>query len=253
MADESDRLELAAYLREDAERLSHAMADDYRQRYAYSAARNLPDAARYGWGREELMGLVARLEGEAVSPEAYLRCGGDNVLTCERTLYPIFSYVETQFFVGRVLAPYVWERFISEPGRAQRMTECLEEALREAVTTSSRAFLARLERPGSMAESWNFAPIAHGAPPTDAPADEPPSARGAAAGSPLDALTPRERQVAELVARGLSNAEIAGRLGLRLPTVKGHVSRILVKLDVPSRAGLAALVGPAPAREGRPD
>jgi two-component system nitrate/nitrite response regulator NarL len=52
-------------------------------------------------------------------------------------------------------------------------------------------------------------------------------------------LTARERQIAELIAEGLSNKEIAGRLHIELPTVKNHVHRILGKLEV-SRRGEAA-------------
>jgi DNA-binding CsgD family transcriptional regulator len=67
-----------------------------------------------------------------------------------------------------------------------------------------------------------------------------------------DVLTARQREVFGLVARGLTNKEIAGSLGITERGVAAQVSRLLARFAVPNRAGLIArvmseAVGTAPA------
>ncbi|MFD5247140.1 ATP-binding protein [Amycolatopsis sp. NPDC058340] len=59
---------------------------------------------------------------------------------------------------------------------------------------------------------------------------------------PDDPLTPREHEVAELVARGLTNRQIAGQLGIAPRTADTHIGHILTKLGFASRARLATWV-----------
>jgi non-specific serine/threonine protein kinase len=67
------------------------------------------------------------------------------------------------------------------------------------------------------------------------PAEPPPSA-------PAARLTKREREVAELIAEGLTNKEIATRLVISPRTAQGHVEHILTKLEFTSRTQIAAWV-----------
>ena len=73
-----------------------------------------------------------------------------------------------------------------------------------------------------------IAEFAHQPTPTDQPAQ-------------LASLTPRERDVLRLLARGMSNSEIAGALFLGDATIKTHVSRILTKLGLRDRVQAVVL------------
>ncbi|WP_426561776.1 helix-turn-helix transcriptional regulator [Angustibacter sp. McL0619] len=67
---------------------------------------------------------------------------------------------------------------------------------------------------------------------------------GDPAAGPLAVLSPRERQVAALVALGQTNRQIAAELVVSEKTVESHLGHIFTKLGLSSRAGLAALAPP---------
>ena len=59
----------------------------------------------------------------------------------------------------------------------------------------------------------------------------------------LRPLSARERQLAQLIANGLTNREIAAQLGLSVFTVRNEVGRILRKLKAKNRSQIAFVVG----------
>ena len=64
---------------------------------------------------------------------------------------------------------------------------------------------------------------------------------GPVGGAAFGALTARERELVELIARGLDNAQAAARLALSEKTVKNHITSIFAKLEVENRARLIVL------------
>lgn len=80
------------------------------------------------------------------------------------------------------------------------------------------------------------------------------SSGGTEADALFSALTPRERQVASLVADGMSNAEIAGRLVIETASARRYVSRILAKTGLRDRVQIAVAWhrGEAPGGRRRP-
>jgi DNA-binding NarL/FixJ family response regulator len=110
--------------------------------------------------------------------------------------------------------------------------------------------------PGEHVPPWQIPaqPGPPGAPPAGGPGPGPGAARPAgepAAGVPAgrwDLLTAREREVAGLVAKGLTNRDIAARLVVSKRTVDAHLEHILSKLGYSSRVQVAALASRAAAQ-----
>ncbi|HLZ31103.1 MAG TPA: LuxR C-terminal-related transcriptional regulator [Chloroflexota bacterium] len=71
------------------------------------------------------------------------------------------------------------------------------------------------------------------------------------AGRSLQALTPREREIASLIADGLSNKQIARHLTITVGTVKHYVHQILEKAGLQSRVMIAMAIAPEARRSTR--
>lgn len=129
----------------------------------------------------------------------------------------------------------------------QESVEAFERYGHPYETARSRARLAAaLRASGDVAGARREADLARevaarlGAAPLLRELDALESAPATSADDP-DALTPREQEVLELVARGLSNGQVGAQLFISTKTASVHVSRILAKLGASSRTEAAAL------------
>jgi DNA-binding NarL/FixJ family response regulator len=86
----------------------------------------------------------------------------------------------------------------------------------------------------------------------EAAARQPAPVAGLVSDGPLAWLTPREREVAALLLRGMSNRQIAEELVITERTAETHVCRILSKLGLGSRAQIAAWVMDHTPADNRP-
>ena len=128
------------------------------------------------------------------------------------------------------------------PPPQQRLVECQVAAARQALGAAAPAAWAE-----GCAMSWEEA-IAYALAPGDSPAA--PVPRGTPA--PTE-LSPREREVAALVARGLTNREVAEALVISEGTARVHVAHILAKLGVRSRVQVAAWAAAQHGQHGHDD
>lgn len=122
-------------------------------------------------------------------------------------------------------------------GRAPTDVAAASDTWREAYRIAEAAGARRLAREAARELRRSGRRVASAAPRNQ-------GARQAGPGvmDPLAALSAREREVAGLVAAGLTNKQIAQRLFVTDKTVEAHVSRALAKAGVTSRAALAAVV-----------
>jgi len=121
------------------------------------------------------------------------------------------------------------------PGR--QLADLVVEASRgEATISGSLAFKILEELTGAAGGERREEPAGAAPGPAAGARPRPPVRRT----GDVEALTPREAEVLELVSRGLTNREIGERLYISVYTVKNHLRNILEKLHLKNRAEAAA-------------
>ncbi|MCC2593842.1 LuxR C-terminal-related transcriptional regulator [Tessaracoccus sp. OS52] len=136
-----------------------------------------------------------------------------------------------------LLAEHAAALVARNPARLERISERLEDAGFRLEAAEAAAEAGRLMRPGAAADrakarAARLAAECEGA-----------AVNGFAIPKDLPELTRREREVAHLVAEGLSSKAIAERLVLSVRTVESHLYQVFAKLGVRRREEIAELLG----------
>lgn len=252
-------LELAAFLRSAMDEIVSYARTLYGAEYTHSVGGGLSTETSVNWTRSVVLELIGQLETGLVDAHLYRRCrGGDMVIQKNALFAPLATFVETRLFFGEAIAPVLWRHYIGDPEKFGDMQVCLERCIQSSVRANTEAFLDAICEEDALSSSWDHRPglsvesvASPGAPVADGPS------AGLFSGSPTPssaggegealALTRRERQIADLVAAGKTNSEIADRLGIKTSTVKNQLTHIFDKLNVYSRTELAVrLLGGRP-------
>jgi NarL family two-component system response regulator LiaR len=114
------------------------------------------------------------------------------------------------------------------------------DRVREVLDAGANGYLVKSVDAASLARAVRSAAVGQGA---FSPEVTQALARRPTAGDELlERLTPREREIADLLTEGRTNAEIARATSLSIFTVKNHVSSILMKLQVQTRTEATAFI-----------
>ncbi|TMM36688.1 MAG: LuxR family transcriptional regulator [Actinobacteria bacterium] len=193
-------------------RIALAAADTTRARSAAAAAGVLagrnPAVATFA-------GVAAQAEGLARRDPAALRRAVDLLRDCPRPLVRISAFEDAA-------------KAEKEAGQRRRAIELLEQAIAEANRCGARRPAER------MARRLRVLGVQTGT--------RPEPAGGGGGGSALSGLTAAERTIGLLVAEGMTNQQIATRIGRSPHTVDSHLRNIFQKLGVNSRVAVARVI-----------
>ena len=119
------------------------------------------------------------------------------------------------------------------PGEVLVLTASLDDQLvKGALAAGARGYALKVSRPSDLVDAVRR--VARGEEALD-PAAARVLVQQLRGRDPLGALTPREREVFEALARGLGNPQIASALHVSEATVRTHIASVLEKLELPDR------------------
>lgn len=202
--------------------LVEAVIDAFLKKYPYSESTSMSRKELREWTEEELDELIRVMNGAAVSPRESWVYSGDVVRGASPLFASLENFIEGKVIVASALSDCIWRAHAGRPRYAQELIRALEDATLKIIRVNMHHFADSCLVPGCLSRDW------HGG-----------GVQTSASDSLPGGLTARETEVALLASEGLSNGEIAERIGIARNTVKNHLARIFAKTGTSNRTELA--------------
>jgi DNA-binding CsgD family transcriptional regulator/tetratricopeptide (TPR) repeat protein len=209
------------------------------------------------WAIAETAAMIGRADlGVDVLRRAWTQLDGQFLSVLSADTYRLAQLVDANF------ADDIYERTrrraLTSTVSADQLAIRHVEAIRDGDEEAFASVVCRLERSGRMFEANRLRERAsstsrHQSGVVDPQTSEPEASSRLehevrnARPTPLDLLSPREAEIARMVASGFTNRQVGGALCLSARTVETHLSNAMRKLGCTSRVQVAALLGPQPA------
>ena len=240
MEDESLRRELAEFLVANREaiklRVSESIFETYPQMRMLVSENEVQQ-----WALAEINSLADALSRNASDTLSYKGFYGYFVSTASQPFRTFFNFLEWEYFFSRLIASFLYAQAGRGGAHSRELISCFEVFILRVLQENTQRLLNDVLTPGLIVEALVDHTASMGLYPRQsfgAGTQNATSLQTIAGG-----LTARERELAGLVARGLSNKEISARMGISIATTKNHVSNILSKLHLSNRTELALLLG----------
>lgn len=211
------------------------------ERYQELASADLPE---FNWWRHTVVGIRVRASGLMGEPESY-----ESLLSAPHDAHTGMRYADIALAAIGGGEEALAEQYVTQGLLLTREQEATTQqallylvqgviALKSKEITNARVALERLEEARRIFASRKMGLQLGRADSLLAAL----RAKLCEANSPWEKLTPRERQVAEHLTQGVTNQQIATRLGISIRTVEDHIAQIRKKLEAPSRTRAAAVL-----------
>lgn len=247
------RGELAGLIRECRDLIAERLERCYVEQYPHSRSNQMNASDIHEWTLAEIEATATAVERDEVEGRLFQEMYGDQLVDPHNPeLTPFVNWLSTLHFEARTIAPVLFAARLSDPAHGNALVNLYESHIQKVIAANCQLYSQQVSEPRALVRTWDLmSGLCPRSDIEDTPArryrldetlQDTPSAPPGIKQPPFGSLSPREKQVLDLLVTGMTNGEIAATLDIRQNTVKNHVAHIFDKYNVNTRAELVSYV-----------